>query len=1344
MQLNTFSNALFLVKRFSFLLFLLCIFSFARAKQTVSFSNLTTRDGLSSNIANSIVQDKYGFMWIGTQEGLHRYDGFKMTVFQQTNSARSVSSNNISTLLCDDDYIWIGTWDGLNKINIHTFEVHRINTGESGVIRALYKDSKEQIWIGTSEGLLVHNKTTGGFKHYNSSNSNLSHNTIRYFYQTSAGDMWIGTYDGLNRFRNGEFTSYNLKGSYKPLLENNLIVYIKPFNAENDSLLWVGTETGLVRFNTFTGDYTLYNASNTRLSNEVVKCIYHQNDTILWLGTDFGLNIFNTRTLDVETHYHDPLIDHTIASNVIWEIFEDRQKRLWLITSNGVSVTDKSQPFYSFYEQYFSRAEPRIGNQVKDILFSSDGMIWMATIHGVVKKNPETGTEKTFTTSSPPQERILLNNVYALKEDERGRIWIGTAGGINIWDAEKNEMHSITANRENGLLSNYISGFATDFDGKLWVTAWEGGLFRISWDGEEPESMRFQLVDPNGDGRLLATPGHILYGSNNTFWLIDNESLEKKPVDKVNKALINKQISALMAGSDGTVWIGTLQELIRYFPEKDSIAIVSVHTGRPRKIINLQEDNNGNIWATTPEAIISLKLPGPEQILIPVDKNSPLKGFYPHCSDITNSGQVLFGGDNGYILIEPETRDSGERTPEVFISGLLVNNRQTSPTDTIGLLEKDIAFTEHLRLKHNQNSLTFEFSTLDYLFPEFVQFQYRLGQEEWMLTSGEKNFAVFSNLKPGDYVFEVKGSDRFGIWSEPQALQISIVPSLWLSRTFIIMYFVLAISVSWYAYRVYRNRRRLRNELQLIRLEKQHSEALYQAKIRFFTNISHEFRTPLSLIIPPLQELLKGNSNRINQKKLLKLANRNAQRLYKLVNQLLDFRKIEAEKLELAPSPMELVTFCREIFNSFDDLALRNEIDYSFVSNVDELTLEADREKLETIVFNLLSNAFKYTPFNGCISLEISLVKLEADESNAVISVKDTGIGIAKEEQTHIFEQFYQTTESKSLKKGSGIGLTLAQEYARLHNGNIDVKSEPGEGSEFVLSLPVKPANYTRSAETTNNSNKKQTVSKQQLKPELPVTAKRILVVDDNEDILELIEMNLNDRYLITTAKNGEEALNMIERVQPHLVVSDVMMPVMDGIELCERIKLNKSTMHIPVILLTARSLEIHKTEGISKGADLYITKPFDMDYLKSAISGIFRREKQMTDYIKTQLVISPGNATDPGKNQDELFLKKVMSLIENNISNPELSVEMLGSALGMSATHLYRKLKENTGYSTREIIMNYRMQKAAHMIANNEGNVSEIMYAVGFSSLSGFSRSFKAKFGVAPSAYGDNGIRNY
>jgi signal transduction histidine kinase/ligand-binding sensor domain-containing protein/DNA-binding response OmpR family regulator len=1305
---------------------------------TPYFTNLTAREGLISNMTNSVVEDPYGFIWIGTQEGLNRYDGLRMTLFQHSGSPESLSSNNISALLNDGEYIWAGTWDGLNKINIKTHEVTRINTGEARVIRALYQDLRGRIWIGTSKGILVYHEVSGEFLHYHTNNSHLSHNTIRCFYESHDGYMWIGTYDGLNRFNDGDITSYNLKGNYKPLLENNLIVSIKPYLEGESALLWVGTETGLALFNTHSGNFHLFNASNTRLSNEVIKSIYHLNDSILWLGTDFGLNTFNTRNHEVVSYYHDPLIGHTIASNVIWEIFEDRRQGLWLITSNGVSITEKKEPFYRFHEQYFSTQPTRIGNQVKDILVASNGVIWLATIHGVVRKNPETAAEKSFSVSSPSGERILLNNVYALMEDESRRIWIGTAGGINIWDTEIERMFAITSNRRNALLSNYISGFASDCDGNLWVTAWEGGLFKVVWDRNHPDDMQFQLVDSNGDGLLVATPGKVYYGSNHGFWAIHPVSLRKTLVKTVVGAMGDRQLSAVIAGSDNSVWIGTLQQILRYFPENDSIISVEIQTGRPQKIINLCEDNQGYLWATTPDAIIRLHTETFEQTIIPFDNNAPMKGFYPNCAAQTNEGDILFGGDNGYIRITPGKVIVMDDEPQVFISGLFVNNRQVYPSGTDAIIKKDIAFTESLRLSHNQNSVTFEFSTLDYLFPGFVQFQYRLlpGQTEWVFTSGDKNFAVFSNLRPSDYLFEVRGTNRFGNWSETKQLPIKIVPSLWLSWGFVFLYVLLFISGAWYAYRVYRNRRKLRNELKYIRLEKQHAEALYQAKIRFFTNISHEFRTPLTLIIPPLQELLKKDTQPAVRDKMLKLASRNAQRLYKLVNQLLDFSKIEAEKLDMVPSPIELVSFCKNIFDSFDDLAARNETTYTFRSDVEVFYMEADMEKLETIIFNLLSNAFKYTPVSGKISLHLGFAETVNEGQIAEITVTDSGIGISREEQTYIFEQFYQTQESKSLKKGSGIGLTLAQEYAQLHNGRISVSSEPGKGSVFTFAIPVMKMENTGVLQPPEKVSAAKGLILKQENMTLPENAKTILVVDDNEDILDFIDMNLNHRYRIWLARNGNEALDLLEKQPSHLVISDVMMPVMDGIELCARIKQNKVSEHIPVILLTARSLDMHKTEGMNTGADMYITKPFDIEYLQACINSIFRHEEQMEAYIKNRLLLNPENNHDNNKNQDELFLKKIISLIERNLSNPEFSVEMLSNTMGMSATHLYRKLKDITGYSTKEVIMNYRMQKAARMIENNEGNISEIMYSVGFSSLSGFSRSFKARFGVSPTTY--------
>ncbi len=1326
-----------LILRFIFLasLFLQGIFLWA---SPLFFTNLTIDNGLGSNVTNSIVQDNYGFIWIGTQEGLCRYDGYKMIQFQNNNTPGSISSNNISSLLNDGDDIWVGTWDGLCKINVRTFKVTRINTGQNKVIRTLLKDKKKNIWIGTSNGLLVYYKNNGEFVYYNSANSALSHNTIRSFYESSNGDIWIGTYNGINRFRQGELSAFNVKGNYKPFLQNNLICSIIPFDEKSDSLLWVGTETGLALFNTTNGNYKLWNVANTNLSNEVVKCIYRQNDSLLWLGTDFGLNIFNTETHTTTHYYHDPLINNTVASNVIWEIFEDSEQRLWLITSGGVSIVDNSRQYHRMHEEYFSFNNPRIGNQIKDIIVDRLGNIWMATIHGVICKNPVTGQRTAYSTTSPVNQRILLDNVYALEEDNQGRIWIGTAGGINIWNPFTRQMLAITANKQNGLLSNYISGFAKQDDGTFWVSAWEGGLFKVQWDGNYPESMKFILVDRDGDGRFITLGNQVFYGSRNSFWQINGQRLQKNAIVAVNKVLGNSDITGMVAGSNGQIWIGSENLLIGYYPATDSLLKIAINIGRPQKLINLVEDQAGNVWATSRNSILKINTHNYQYYTVPVNINSPLKGFYHYCNARLPDGKVLFGGDNGYIEVDPSQMIVSDKGPKVLLSGLFVNNQPVIPSDSSAIMKNDIAFAENLKLKHHQSSITFEFSTLDFLFPHESQFSYRLLplQDVWQSTSGIKNFAVFSNLKPGEYWFEVKGTNHLGIWSDVRSVEIRISPPIWLSKGFLVMYFFVLVSLTYFIFRIYSYRQRLRNELNIVKLENQHKESLYQAKIQFFTNISHEFRTPLSLILPPIQELLKKPVPDAAYEKMLRLAGRNAQRLYKLVNQLLDFRKIEASGLELNLNTLNIVPFCHDVFTSFDDMAARHEIAYSFTSAESEIFIEIDGEKIEAIVFNLLSNAFKYSPYGGSINLEIKTIRFDDNNQAVTISIKDSGIGISGEDLPFIFEQFYQTPQSKSLKVGSGIGLTLAMEYAKLHNGTILVDSEPNKGSTFTLQIPITKQREISESIHQNNLQTVQEHYKNVVTPNLSTSAKRLLFIDDNDDILEFIELNMKAMYQVYCAKNGKEGLELFDKIRPHVVISDIMMPVMDGFEVCEHIKGNKITAHIPVILLTAKSLDMQMAEGMNKGADMYITKPFDIEYLKSCIQGLLRRDEQLAGHIRKEILINPVSNTNTTPNADDLFVGKVMAIIENNLSNPSLSVDMIGAEMGMSSTHLYRKLKEITGHSTKEIILNYRMKKAADMIENNEGNVTEVMYAVGFSSLSSFSKSFKTRFGVSPSDY--------
>ncbi|WP_158522868.1 two-component regulator propeller domain-containing protein [Geofilum rhodophaeum] len=1306
----------------------------SESAEALYFLNLTTREGLNSNVTNSIVQDAYGFIWIGTQEGLCRFDGYNMKYFRSSSGSASLSSDNISCLLLEGDRLWVGTWDGLNVIDVKTFETRRLETGKARVIRTLFGDSDGNVWAGTSEGVLVYEKGQDNMYRITTHNSDLSHNMIRSFCQTPDGTVWIGTYDGLNRYMGGRISAYRLKGDYKPFIENNLVCALLPVPGAEDRLLWVGTETGLVSFDYRSGHQQHYNGSNTQFSNEVIKTIYAPNDSVLYLGTDFGLNVFHPKSGHNQVYYHDPLISSSIGSNVIWEIFEDRRQRLWFITSNGVSILNHGKPLYTLHETFFSDQAPRIGNQVRDVLVSKTGGIWLATIHGVIHHNNDFSTSTLFSADAPVPRRLLLDNVYALQEDKRGRIWIGTAGGLNVWDGHRNEMHAITASRENGLHSNYISNFILENDTTLWLVAWEGGLYKGHFAGDDPSDIIFTRIDEDGNGRVLLSDSLVYYASRNRLWTFTKNGKEKRSMDKINRVLDHRYISGIQIDEEGLLYVGLENALLRYAPASDRLDVVSLATGRPEKIMNLQVDAQGRIWASTLRTLLCIDADAGSYVTLPLQHYAPINSFYAYASTLASRRRLLVGGDNGFIDLDVQGFGRDTSKVSVLLTGLRLNNEVVGPGADKGVLKRDLAYLDELRLDYQQNSVTIEFSTLDYLFPAESQFAYRMLplQEEWQRTSGKENFAVYANLRPGKYLFEVKGSSHLGTWSSVRRMQLEVDPPIWLSPAFIVLYLLLSILTLYVVFRLFTYRQRLNAELQLVRIEKQHSESIYQSRLQFFTNISHEFRTPLSLIIPPVKELLGSPGTSERQQRMLQIAHRNAQRLYKLVNQLLDFRKLEDAGLDFVPVKLNLVPFLENIFRAFEDMAMRHEIAYALALEQTELVVDVDAVKLETIVFNLLSNAFKHTPYGGKIVLSLAL-KEEVFE----VSVSDNGVGIRAEEQQQIFEHFFQSVTDNKGKIGSGIGLTLAREYARMHGGDLRVESSPGAGSCFTLTLPLRndPGVEVPAAGQIQEGLQFHVLTSRSESQQVPRN-RRLVLVDDNSDILDYMVMGLDDSYELHTAQSGEAALELIHRVHPHLVISDVMMPGMDGRALCSRLKKDKTTAHLPVILLTAQGLDSQKTEGMEAGADLYLTKPVDMDYLRACIVGMFRRDEEMEAYFVRKLMLNPQGGEGKPLAEDELFLQKVMRIIEGQVSNPDLSVDSIAQEVGFSSTHLYRKLKEITGRSTKEIVVNYRMQKAADMLRHQEGNITEVMYAVGFSSLASFSRSFKSKYGVTPSAW--------
>jgi signal transduction histidine kinase/ligand-binding sensor domain-containing protein/DNA-binding response OmpR family regulator len=1336
------------MQRFGFLFVIMAFTVLSRTvvAQSLFFSTLTTRDGLPSNVINSIAQDHDQFIWIGTANGLVRYDGYRFETFHRQEAENSLPANEISSLLVDGQSLWVGTWRGLCKIDTRTFQVTRINLKDNSVIRTLYKDRNNTIWIGTANGLVRFTPTNQQFKIFNAENSGLSHNTIRTIYEDKAGNLWVGTYDKLNLLGPGQekFETINLKGDYKPALKNNLICDIKPVST-SDSLLWIGTETGLCLFNINTHRYQHYTGNQVKFSNEVIKHIYAGPDGNLWLGTDFGLNIFNPHTKTTVSYFHNPQVSYSIANNVIWQIFEDAGGVVWLVTANGISRANKQNHLFSYHEVTHRLDNQIIGDQVKSILISRKGMLWVASLHGVIRINPQDGTQKVFTIESPAAEQLLLNNVYALEEDDQDRVWIGTAGGINVWDDRKGQMHAITANAHNGLTSNYIARFIKSADGTLWVSAWEGGLFKVIAGQNDLQSIRFEFVGDFASEKNTYAMNAIWGIRNNALYRINLDNYTTQKIESFQAAARGRDIYSLYYAPQGSLWAGTVNGLIEYKPSLDSAIFHPIVTGNDVDINNIIGDDFGNVWAAADKFILKFSPAHQTSEIFPLDKNLPLKTFYPNCAAMTNTGDILFGGDNGYIQFRSGIRPSNYK-PHVFITSLEINNKPIVPFQEINdrvLLTEDIAFTKELVLDYGQHSFTVNFSALHFWQTDINVYAYRLEgfDDQWHYVSGAKNFAVYSNLSPGQYTFQVKGTNNYGIWSDSEAsMNIVIKPPLFLSPFFIALYVVLALATITISLRVYVVRLKLTNDVRIARLEKTHAEEIVQSKQQFFTSISHELRTPLSLMIPPMQQVLKRKTLDEESRNLISIAEKNSQRLLRLINQILDFRKLEHENQSLRISWFDLVPFCQELSTLFSDKAARNEINFIFSASPKECPIWADKEKVEIIIFNLLSNAFKFTPKKGRIELSLTVdSSAEFPQGAARIAVSDSGIGIAQEEQTRIFEQFYQTGDARKVEDGSGIGLTLVAEYTKLHRGEIRLESAKGNGSSFHIFLPLGnmhfPVDQSLRNQEINLVATRHDHTGEQYEFNLPSAKPLILLVEDNLDMIDFVLLSLQDKYSFITADNGEDGLQKAFSLLPEIIISDIMMPVMDGLELCRRIKQDTRTSHIPLILLTAKGLTTQKIEGIRMGADIYLTKPFELELLEAHIDHLLERKAELAEYFKHELITQPVSDS-LRENEDDRFLKKVMSTIEANISNSEFGVEMLSEEMGISTAHLYRKLKSLTHLSANEIIKKYRIKKASLLLKNKEGNITEIMYEVGFTNLSYFSKCFKNEFTLTPKEY--------
>lgn len=1316
------------------------------------FSTLSVNDGLPSNIMAGIAQDQYDFIWVATGSGLARYDGYTFETFKKAEHENSLPSNDLTAIVAHGDYIWVGSWGGFCKIHIKTFKVTRIDLGINTAVRTLYLAGDNKIWIGTADGLIVYHTETGAIQRYNSKEHGLSHDMVRSIYQDDDKTLWVGTFDGLNKLKFGsnQFERIPLRTAANWIIKNHLILDIKPSSA--DSKLWIGTETGLYRVHKSNGTSEPIKSAKGGFSNEVIKCIYANHSNQLWLGTDFGLNIFDIGTKESQSQFHNPQRPYSITNNVIWQIFEDRGGILWFCTSNGLSRLNQYNNFFTFHEVSQKRANNVIGNQIRSFLIDSNGNHWLATQNGVIRIDGKTQAQTLFNTGAPEQYRILLDNVYTLIEDDLGRIWIGSAGGINIWNPVQKTMKAITSTETNGLTSNYIAKFSKQEDGTLWVSAWQGGLFKIVGNLDIPEQITFQSV-PSFSGSESHVSGRdfIWVIENDILYQVDHRSLETRSIDEIEKLTQTKSLHTLFYASNEQLWVSTDGGLIRWDTKNQKAYDHSIRDGQSTITTSIIEDDSGDIWSIANTSLQKFDKEGHHLEVFPLDKNLPINNFYIGCAAKTVSGDLIFGGDNGYIQFDPAQASLNTYEPKIYITEIEINNNKIAIDEVVNdriLLQQNVSFENGLVLDYQERSVTFRFSSLDYSQAETNFYAYKLDgfDKEWTHVSGSTNFAIYSNLESGEYTFRVKTTKQNTQSNNAEATFSFVVnPPLYLSTGFILAYIVIAILVTYYSLKTYSARVKLKNELQISRLERAHAEELDQTKERFFTNISHELRTPISLILPPIQEIQKkGNLDQMS-KNLISLAERNSIRLLKLVNQILDFNKIENDTLSIKVTQLELVGYCEDVFSLFTDQAQRHQIQFAIDKQIEHQEVWVDAEKIETILFNLLSNAFKFTPDQGAITLKLLLEENSTDfEQGAfVIQVSDSGVGIKSEEQSKIFERFYQAEEGKNKDASSGIGLTLAAEYVELHHGAIEVTSQPQIGTTFTVKLPLGNKHFPIDSLKTQKdigllarrSVHGRLGGSKYYQLDLASEKPMVLIIEDNNDIVEFIRESLGHKYNFVTAENGAEGLKRANNFMPQVIISDIMMPVMDGITLCKEIKSNPKTSHVSVILLTAKSLTANKVEGIKIGADVYLTKPFEVELLEAHIDHLIARNEELKSYFRDELIQIP-EGSDEANNEDHIFVKRVMDIIQANISNSELTVELISDEMAMSSTHLYRRLKATTNHSAKEIIQKYRLKKASLLLQNKEGNITEIMYQTGFSSLSYFSKCFKAEYKMSPKKY--------
>ncbi|WP_420153231.1 hybrid sensor histidine kinase/response regulator transcription factor [Siphonobacter sp.] len=1282
-----------------------------------NFKSYQVADGFSSNTITCILQDRRGFMWFGSRNGLNRFDGHTVKVFHHSvKDSLSLGSNTVYSL-CEDQQqrLWVGTSRGVYWYDPRLETFQRFTGVPANEIRFLQTDAQHRVWI------------IAGFKLYC-----YQHNRVKvysfaqdqsiFLHVSDRGTVWVTT-------ENGRLKRYDARSDRFEELPHPSQVY-----ARIETMYSMGDTTLLLR----QGNQVLLHHIQQRRtvpltgSNGLemrVNSILRKSPYEFWIGTESGIYVYNSRTQQlthIQAQYGNP---YSITNNAIACLYQDREEGIWIGTAFG------GVNYYSDHLTHFTKYLPLpgqnslSGNVVHSIQKDGQGNLWIGTEDaGLNKLNLATGHIKSFRPGLG-QHGISYQNVHGLLVDGQ-RLWIGTLEhGLDLMDlkTEKVIRRYRSAPQPGHFSSDFIVTLYKRRNGDILVGTWNG-LFRYrpqedDFVAEPFFNIQTQTIHEASDGTLwVGSYGHGVYYA--------NERTGKRGHFTTRSGLRTNYVNHLYEDRHHQLWICTEGGLTHYDPTQHRFTHYTVENGLPdNQIFRVEEDRFGYIWISTGRGLARFDPQRNQWQHYFTAHGLPTEQFNYNSSFKDTDGSLYFGTVKGLVHWDPASSvHPNQYIPPVYITGLQVNNQEVRIGAKDSILRQSITHTPALVLSHRQSTLSLDVAALSYTNAPINQYRYMLeGMDPTWVNLSNNRKIYYTNLPAGSYRFRVQGSNNDGIWNPKETvLRIQILPPYWATPWAYVLYASLVLAIIFIIFRYYHLAVTEKNKRQMKSLEIETERAIYTSKIEFFTNVAHEIRTPLTLIKLPLDKLLFQPIQDPLLRESLHMMKKHTNRLIELTNQLLDFRKAESQSIRLHFANTDINALLNELWLWFKPAA--DERQLSFKLELPRITLHGfvDEEALRKILSNLLSNAIKYADS----SILVKLLPFSSEDDLFRIEVSNDGYRIPQELKDKIFEPFYRIKETDQ-QPGTGIGLPLSRTLAELHKGTLTLETDRQEMNCFRVSLPIHQENELDFPSfSTNELTEEDVLALQELDPSKPT----LLLVEDQREISAYIHQEFSDRYNVLIAYHGQQALEVLQKENVQLVISDIMMPVMDGIELCRTIKSDLAYSHVPVVLLTAKNSLQSKVEGLEVGADAYLEKPFSVIHLEAQIESLLANRNRVKEYFaRSPLTPFKGMAYTPA---DKAFLEQLNQVIYDHIIDMELNVDQLSRLMNMSRPTLYRKIKGLSDLSPNELINLSRLKKAAELLATGHYKINEAAALVGYSLPTNFSRDFQKQFGITPSQY--------